>query len=89
MRLWRKRENAEALETEASAPAPGEQAAPVEAGPAPVEATPDAEAAEDPALPGTAGYPHRQKGDVMPGGFKFVRPDGQPEPKEKRNWLFG
>ncbi len=46
--------------------------------------------ADDPSLPGTAGYRVRQSSDVMPHRFTFVRPDGKAEePKTKKSWWRG
>ena len=91
MRLWRKRESVEEAEPEQGDEAPAAEDVVSEADDPAAEAPPVAEvtAATDSALPGTAGYRHRKKGDVMPGRFTFVRPDGQPEPRRRRGWLRG
>ena len=69
--------------------APGQVAPPGEADPAREPVPADEPAADDLALPGTAGYRHRKAGDTMPARFTFVRPDGQPEPKKRRGFFRG
>jgi hypothetical protein len=98
MGLFRKRSSADEAEAGSQAvqaPPGGDPGAaravesdqPPEPGAVESEQPPEPPLANDQGLPGTAGYRHRTKSDVMPARFTFVRPDGQPTGRRRRSFF--